>query len=261
MQESSSNEHRGIFNREIYIKNSVPLKASFFVRLDGWNFRKLSQTLDVEKPFDENFAKCLVYSGKTIFDMGFAPALIYFASDELNMLFLGDIPFRGRIEKIDSVMPSLISTAFTLYVHKLFDKNIIAAFDSRIILVSNEKEIIKYLAWRQACAWRNHNNAYAYWVYRKTGYKPSEIAKILKGMKTEEINETLFGRGYNLEDTPLWQRRGILLYKQPYSKRMADKAVIRWVISENWNLPPFSSDEGAKLIQQILEWVKQKRRS
>ncbi|MEM1537175.1 MAG: hypothetical protein QXW82_03585 [Candidatus Bathyarchaeia archaeon] len=37
--------------------------------------------------------------------------------------------------------------------------------------------------------------------------------------------------------------------------------VTRWKFEENWNLPLFSFSEGAKLIQQILEWVRQKRRS
>jgi tRNA(His) 5'-end guanylyltransferase len=145
-------------------------------------------------------------------------------------------------------------------VNKLFNKSVIAAFDSRIVLALNDDEIVEYLAWRQVNAWRNHNNAYAYWVFRKLGYKPSEIAKMLKGMKAEEIHETVFKSGVNLAQTPLWQRRGILLYKQPYYKKEANQNVIRWRLEEDWNLPLFSSEEGAKLIQQILKWVRQKRR-
>ncbi|MEM3640648.1 MAG: tRNA(His) guanylyltransferase Thg1 family protein [Candidatus Bathyarchaeia archaeon] len=260
MQESSSNRYKDLLSREIYAKTLVSLELPFFVRLDGWKFRKLSEAIGSEKPFDETFAKCLIYSGGALFNTGFSPALIYFASDEINILFISPLPFRGRVEKIDSVIPSLVSTAFTLCLHKLFNKSVIAAFDSRIVLTVNDKEIVEYLAWRQMNAWRNHNNAYAYWVFRKMGYKPSEIAKMLKGMKAEETHETVFRSGVNLAQTPLWQRRGILLYKQPCCKKVANKSVIRWRLNEDWNLPLFSSEEGAKLIQQILEWVRQKRR-
>lgn len=231
-----------------------------FVRLDGWNFRKLSEAVDAEKPFDERFAKCLAYSGEALFKAGFNPALIYIASDELNILFTSPAPFRGRVEKIDSVIPSLVSSAFASCLNKLFNRSVVAAFDSRIVLVLDDKELVGYLVWRQVNAWRNHNNAYAYWVFRKMGYKPSEIAKRLRGIKAEEIHETLFKSGVNLAQTPLWQRRGILLYKKPSLKEAAGEKVTRWRIMEEWNLPLFSSDEGAKLIQQILEWVRQKRR-
>jgi tRNA(His) 5'-end guanylyltransferase len=260
MQESSSNEYKDLLNREIYAKTLVSLELPYFVRLDGWKFRKLSEAIGAEKPFDEKFARCLIYSGRVLFNTGFSPALIYFASDEINILFISSLPFRGRVEKIDSVIPSLVSTAFALCVHKLFNKSVIAAFDSRIVLALNDEEIVEYLAWRQVNAWRNHNNAYAYWAFRKLGYKPSEIAKMLKGMKAEEIHETVFKSGVNLAQTPLWQRRGILLYKQPYYKKEANQNVIRWRLEEDWNLPLFSSEEGAKLIQQILKWVRQKRR-
>jgi tRNA(His) 5'-end guanylyltransferase len=195
-----------------------------------------------------------------LFEKGFSPTLIYVVSDELNILFIHAAPFGGRVEKIDSVMSSLVSAAFTLCLQKLFDGKATAAFDSRIVVMPNKEAIIKYLAWRQTNAWRNHNNAYAYWFFRKRGHKPSEIAKKLKGMKTEEIHETLFKHGINLANTPPWQRRGILIYKEPILKKTGKIEVIRWKTVENWNLPLFTKGEGAKLIQQILEWEKEKGR-
>ncbi|MGQ9538493.1 MAG: tRNA(His) guanylyltransferase Thg1 family protein [Candidatus Bathycorpusculaceae bacterium] len=190
----------------------------------------------------------------------FNPAFIYIVSDELNILFTSSAPFRGRVEKIDSVISSMISTAFALRLQKLFGKTVIAAFDSRIVIMLNDEEILNYMIWRQTNAWRNHNNAYVYWLFRKMGQSPKEIAKMLRGMKTEEIHETLFKHGINLAQTPSWQRRGTLLYKEPYRKITAEKQTIRCKIKENWNLPLFSKDNGAKLIQQILKWVKEKRR-
>jgi len=140
-------------------------------------------------------------------------------------------------------------------VAKLFKKTLIAAFDSRII-VSTQQKIVEYLTLRQRDAWRNHNNAYAYWLFRRIGHKPSEAANMLKGLKTRDLNEVLFRHGINLTQTPAWQRRGILIYREPYQKQVKNHMVKRLRIKENWNLPLFSSHEGKELIQQILKWAK-----
>jgi tRNA(His) 5'-end guanylyltransferase len=243
---------------EIFSKTSIPLGMPFLIRLDGWRFRELSEHIGAEKPFDKKFAQCLVNSGKALFEKGLSPTLIYIASDELNILFDGKAPFSGRVEKVDSVLPSLISSAFSIQLQEHFRKRVTVAFDSRIIVTLNNERIVEYLAWRQINAWRNHNNAYAYWLLRKMGFKPPEIAKKLKGIKTKELHEMLFKHGVNLAKTPQWQRRGILLYKKPYQKMVANRNVTRWRIEENWDLPLFSSAEGAKLIQQIIEWIRQK---
>ena len=87
------------------------------------------------------------------------------------------------------------------------------------------------------------------------GHKPSEVAKMLRGLKSEDIHETLFRHGINLAETPPWQRRGVLIHREPYQKRVEDRQVTRWRIKENWNLPQFSSKEGQTLIQKILEWA------
>jgi len=260
MQESSLNEYKNWPKHEIFSRTCIPPEASFFIRLDGWKFRMLSESLKAEKPFDEKFAKCLVSSGKILFKKGFNPALIYVASDELNILFLNVSPFRRRIEKINSVLASLISSVFSLNLQKFFNEKRAIAFDSRIVIASSEEKMMEYLAWRQINAWRNHNNAYAYWIFRKMGHKPAEISKKLKGLKTEELHEIMFRQGVNLAKTPQWQRRGILINKQPCLKKAKNHLITRWKVEETWNLPLFTSREGVKLIQQILEWTRQKRK-
>jgi len=260
MHESSLNKTKEWPKHEIFSKICVPPDTPFFVRLDGWKFKKLSEIIKTKKPFDERFAKCLVSSGKILFKKGFNPALVYVASDELNILFLDVVPFRGRSEKIDSVLAGLVSSTFLLSLTKFFNKTDVVSFDSRIIVVSERKKIVEYLAWRQLNAWRNHNNAYAYWVLRKMGHKPFEISNKLNGSKTEELHKILFDRGVNLARTPLWQRRGILVYKEPFLKKTENILAARFKIKENWNLPLFTSKDGANLIKQTLEWTRQKRK-
>jgi len=260
-QESSLIRYRNWPKNEIFSKTCIPPETPFFIRLDGWRFKKLSETIKAEKPFDEKFAKCLVSSGKILFKKGFNPALIYVASDELNILFIDAAPFRRRIEKTNSILSGLVSSAYSLNLQKFFDKNQVAAFDSRIVIASNMEKIIEYLSWRQMNTWRNHNNAYGYWIFRKMGYKPAEIAKKLKGLKTKKFHEMMFKQGVNLAKTPQWQRRGILIHKQPFLKRANNSLVERWRLKEDWNLQLFTSKSGAKLIQRILEWTKQKRKN
>jgi len=240
---------------EIFSQLQVPPDAPFFARLDGRRFQAISEKIGANKPFDEKFAKCLVASAKAMYQSDLNPALVYAASDEINVLFLYTAPFRRRIEKTNSILAGVASSAFSLSAAKLFKKTIVAAFDSRLIVLSQEK-ITEYLTRRQRDAWRNHNNAYAYWLFRRIGHKPSEAAKMLKGLKTKELHETLFRHGINLAQTPAWQRRGILIYMEPYQKRVKNHVVTRRQIRENWNLPLFSSKEGQDLIQQILKWAK-----
>lgn len=255
MQGSYSNKSPSYTKHEIFSNLQIPPTTPFFARLDGRRFKSISEKIEAEKPFDKRFAKCLVKSARAIYRGGFNPVLIYVASDELNVLFLYIAPFRRRVEKIDSILASIVSSSFSLSILKNFENNLITAFDSRII-VSTPEKIQKYLEWRQRDAWRNHNNAYAYWLFRKIGHTPASAAKMLKGLKSEDFHEILFRHGINLAKTPQWQRRGILIYREPYQKQIGDHTVTRRRIKENWQLPLFSSEKGQTLVQQVIEWAK-----
>lgn len=240
--------------QEIFSQLEIPPSTPFFLRLDGWRFQAVSASVGAEKPFDEKFAKCIVAAGKALFQSNINPALVYIVSDELNALFLQAVPFRRRVEKIDSVLAGVVSSAFSLCTQKLFNRAVTVAFDSSVILSSAQEKITEYLTLRQNDAWRNHNNIYAYWLFREKGYSPSEAAKMLKGSKTEELHQALFSQGVNLVKIPAWQRRGILIYRKPYGRHVRNQVIIRREIEENWSLPLFSSTKGQTLIQEILKW-------
>ena len=159
MPESSLNEYKNWPAHEIFSKSCILPETPFSIRLDGWKFKKVSEAINAEKPFDEKFAKCLVFSGKALFIKGFNPTLVYVASDELNVLFLNTLPFHGRVEKTDSVLAGVVSSAFSLSLQKLFGREPVLAFDSRVVIVHNEDKIIDYLSWRQMSSWRNHNKS------------------------------------------------------------------------------------------------------
>jgi tRNA(His) guanylyltransferase len=241
--------------QEPFSQLQIPSHEPFYVRLNGRRFQAVSETLKAEKPFDEKFAKCLVACGKTILKSNLAPTLVFVASDEVNALFAYTVPFNLRVEKINSVLAGTASSAFSLNALKYFKRSLVVAFDSRIVMTTREK-LWEYLAWRQRDAWRNHNNAYAYWLLRRLEHKPSEAAKKLKGLKTKDLHELLFSHGINLAKTPTWQRRGILIYKEPFQKRVKTQTITRLGIKESWNLLLFSTEEGQAFIQKVVEWAK-----
>ena len=196
---------------EIFSTLKIPCGSKIIVRIDGRTFSRLSRDLKLEKPFDENFTKIMVETCKDFFKE-FNPFFIYTFSDEINIL-LSDIPFGGRIEKLNSVFASFIAGNFTLKslnYGNLIERAI--SFDSRIIPLSKPL-VIEYFKERQNEAWRNCINGYAYWTLRKD-YSKEDAVKLLKKKKSSSLHDILFEEGINLADLPSWQRRGVGIYKK-----------------------------------------------
>ncbi len=221
--------------REIYAEvRAVP---PLVVRADGRGFKRvLGDSGKFAKPYDERFARGMAKAAEMFFKKsGFDPVLAYTFSDEISFFF-EQVPFRGRVEKLDSVVAGFLASALTI----VFGFEEPVAFDARVIPVcacGGEREeggaVLEYLTQRQAEAWRNHLNAYAYYgLVRSKGLGGEEAEKRLRGMKAGEIHEMLFRDcGINLNETPKWQRRGILVVKQRYEKD--------YKIVQHWNLPLF----------------------
>jgi tRNA(His) 5'-end guanylyltransferase len=247
-ERSNNKESR---DREIYadIKAIPPL----IVRADGKNFRHVLSG-EFGKPYDERFAKGMAKAAVIFFETsGFDPKLAYIFSDEINLLFT-HVPFKGRIEKLDSVIAGFLASALTIVLG--FKEAI--AFDARTIPVCGGEDVCEYLTQRQAEAWRNHLNAYGYYGLQESGLSEKEAEKQLKGMKAAQVHEMLFRKGINLNETPKWQRRGILIAKERYEKEGYNPkaatavTVTRYKVVQLWDLPLFGSEEGQKMIAQLI---------
>ncbi|MHC1567388.1 MAG: tRNA(His) guanylyltransferase Thg1 family protein [Candidatus Syntropharchaeia archaeon] len=239
--------------REVYSDIRVP--PPIIIRIDGRKFEKVLEKF--EKPYDEGFARCMANASELFLKKsGFNPEFAYTFSDEIS-IFFRTLPFDGRVEKLDSVIPSFFSSVLT----KMMDFEEPISFDSRIIPICTE-DLIPYLAERQNEAWRNHLNSYAFYTLLEEGLSRREASKKLEGMKSEDIHEMLFRRGINLNSTPSWQRRGILIAKEIYEKEGFDPKMKKRVIAQRikivqiWDLPLFKSDEGRELIDRILTYSK-----
>ena len=237
---------------EIFSTLKVPCGSKIIIRADGRNFSGLSNILELERPYDKLFANLMIDVCSDFF-VEFSPRLIFTFSDEINVL-LSEIPFNGRVEKLNSVFASYISGSFTKNIGKYlnyFNKDEPSnlkpiSFDSRVIPLSDHG-VIEYFKNRQNEAWRNCLNGYSYWKLREE-YGKSRAVEILNKKKSSELHEILFERGLNMSEVPQWQRRGIGLYKKeisvegynPINKENVTSN--RSKIYKDWKLPLFDNE-------------------
>ena len=79
-------------------------------------------------------------------------------------------------------------------------------------------DVVDYFSWRQADAARCALNGWCYWSLRKDGMSSGQATALLNRTSVADKNELLFNRGINFNEVPLWQRRGIGLWWESYSK-------------------------------------------
>ncbi|MGZ4904243.1 MAG: tRNA(His) guanylyltransferase Thg1 family protein [Halobacteriota archaeon] len=238
--------------REIYATlRTVP---PFFVRIDGRNFRRTLSSLNFERPYDVTFAQAMATASEMLLrDSGLGARFIFAFSDEINAFFC-EAPFRGRVEKLDSIAASFVASALTLALALSAP----VAFDARTIPM-RKGDVTPYLTWRQSEAWRNHVHAYGYYSLRQSGWDAHEAHEKLYKMTSSDIHELLFRQGTNLAKTPAWQRRGILVYKKAYGKKGCNSVTGRTVeaqrskIVQDWDVPRFTSPEGIKMVAELID--------
>ena len=227
---------------EVYSSLKVPKNSRIIIRLDGRSFHSLARDLNLEKPYDENFYKVISNVCEDLFEE-FSAVFVYAFSDEISLL-LDNVPFDGRVEKINSVVASFAASSFVMHYRTEFKKP--PSFDSRIIPIS-DADILKYFKWRQDESWRNCVNSYGI-SYLKSKYSNSEANDKIKGMKLNEIHELLFQNGINLNDIETYKKRGIGIYRKNKKvvgfnkKENKNQTSYRSYVYTDWDLPKFSEE-------------------
>jgi tRNA(His) guanylyltransferase len=210
---------------EIY--SNLFARPPLVARADGRGFKKILE--GCKKPYDQAFVQSMVGATVRLFeDSGLTPALAFTFSDEVSLLFL-KTPFSGRVEKIDSIISGLLSSALSM------DLGRIVSMDCRVVPMC-KAEIVEYLIERQDETWRNHVFSYGFYMLIEQGLNPNHAMDKLRGMRESEIHELVFSKGVNLTKTPSWERRGVLVYRKEGK------------IIQDWDLPLFKSNEGKSLI-------------
>ena len=225
---------------EIYSSLKVPKNSKIIIRLDGRSFHKLARDLKLVKPYDDNFYNVISEVCRDLFEE-FSAQFVYSFSDEISLL-LDNVPFDGRVEKIDSVMASFAASSFVMHYDVEFKKP--PAFDSRIIPVG-DGDILDYFRWRQDESWRNCVNSHGI-AYLKSKYSNSQANDKIKGMNLSDIHEFLFANGINLNDVETYKKRGIAVYRKNKKvtgfnkKENKNQVSYRSYIYADWELPIFS---------------------
>ena len=227
---------------EVYSSLRVPKNSKIIIRLDGRSFHKLARDLKLVKPYDDNFYNVISEVCRDLFEE-FSAQFVYSFSDEISLL-LDNVPFDGRIEKINSVIASFTASSFVMHYNTQFKKP--PAFDSRIIPV-NEKDILNYFKWRQDESWRNCVNSHGI-SFLKSKYSNTEANEKIKGMNLSDIHEFLFENGINLNDVETYKKRGIAVYRKNKEivgfnkKENKNQISYRSYIYTDWELPIFSEE-------------------
>ena len=227
---------------EVYSSLRVPKNSKIIIRLDGRSFHKLARDLNLVKPYDDNFYEVISKVCRDLFEE-FSAEFVYAFSDEISLL-LDNVPFDGRIEKINSVIASFTASSFVMHYNTQFKKP--PAFDSRIIPV-NEKDILNYFKWRQDESWRNCVNSHGI-SFLKSKYSNTEANEKIKGMNLSDIHEFLFENGINLNDVENYKKRGIAVYRKNKEivgfnkKENKNQISYRSYIYTDWELPIFSEE-------------------
>lgn len=237
-------------DREIF--SNLTIFPPVFVRLDGRAFHRLTRALNLKKPFDPAFNESMRSVCRyLLMGSGLSPAFAYTFSDEISLYF-PTLPFSGRVEKLDSVTAAVAASKLTIELGSAEP----LAFDARTIPAAGGFAV-EYLISRQNEAWRNHINAYCQNALIEEGMTSRQAAAALRGMQSGALHEMMFERGINLAETPAWQRRGTLLYREECIKEgynpLTGETVqaARTCIREPEETPLFSTPEGEALIRSL----------
>jgi len=238
-------------SREIF--SNITTIPPVFVRLDGRAFHRLAENLALKKPFDIRFSDAMVQVCTALMaESGLNPDFAFTFSDEISLYF-SQLPFGGRVEKIDSVSASFAASCLTL---ALGLKNPLS-FDARVIQATPEYAV-EYLVNRQNEAWRNHLNGYCQQALVEDGISAKKAAERLKNLPAKDLHELMFKRGFNLATTPAWQRRGVLIYKKKTGKEGFNPIIQQTVMAERStvtterDLPMFSRPEGKGFLEKLI---------
>lgn len=183
-------------------------------RIDGRCFTQLTKERHrFAAPYDARFRDIMVETVMHLMQCGFKVVYGYTQSDEISLLLdRNEDTFQRKERKINSILAGEASAKFSLILGDL------GAFDCRISQLPSKNLVIDYFRWRNEDAHRNALNAYCYWTSREGGASPNEAAARFLKMSVANKNEYLFQNGINFNDLPSWQKRGVGIYWEGYTK-------------------------------------------
>ncbi len=215
------------------------------IRLDGKTFSHRVKQWKLRKPFDERFNRCMIKTCETLFQELQNVSWIWTGSDEISVIINNRIQsglYSRRISKTLSISSSIATYAFNFAAMKegFNVEKFPAAFDSRITVLPNEKEMLCNILFRQNDCIRNSISQYS-----RKFYSTKEL--VSKGR--EEQLKMLLDKGFDWDkDAPNWSKYGTKLYKVYYLYDLSTKEVKQTSLS-----PIEIYDEKTEYIRTKIE--------
>ena len=175
----------------------LPRRTYVVIRIDGRGFHKFTEHL--ERPYCRSLADALDQAALYLCQEMIGCRFGYGQSDEYSFLLTdferedSALWFDGNLQKIVSVSASLFTAAFNACFASACTPRAatppgLAAFDARVMVISQRAEVKKYFLWRQLDASANSLNMLA-----SAHYPHAE----LEGKSTAEKHEMLYRKDVN----------------------------------------------------------------
>ncbi|AFQ96452.1 putative tRNA-His guanylyltransferase [Bacillus phage vB_BceM_Bc431v3] len=211
----------------------LPQRMPVIVRIDGKAFH--TYTKGMKRPFDENLADAMWETCMYLAEEVMGCKLAYTQSDEISLLITNydklttQSWFDNNLQKIVSVAASLATAKFNEIMGIYYPKRGLALFDARAWVLPQD-EVNNYFLWRQQDATKNSISMVA---------QANFPHKSLQGLNGKQMQDKLMlEKNLNWNDLPVWQKRGVCIVKEVYTKNGALRS--RWAVDDN--TPVFSQD-------------------
>lgn len=201
-------------------------------RLDGKGFSKYTKDLErtPEKPFSEEFQRCMIETTKFLTDETCAN-MAYCQSDEISLTWYSpsyesQIWFNGKIQKMNSVLASMASAFFNPIANELLPvkktkgktKRPLAFFDCRIWQLPNLMEATNAILWREQDASKNSISMAA-----RTMYSHKQLFE----KSGSEMQEMMFQKGINWNNYPTAFKRGTFIQRRSRTRMLTQEELNR----------------------------------
>jgi tRNA(His) guanylyltransferase len=228
-------------NYENAYRTKLPKRLPVIIRIDGKAFH--TYTRGMKKPFDEELTSTFWETCKFLTANVMGCKLAYHQSDEISLLLTNydklttESWFDNNLQKIVSIAASLTTAKFNEIMREKYPDKSFALFDARAWVLPHD-EVCNYFLWRQQDATKNSVSMVS---------QANFPHKQLQGLNGSQMQDKLIlEKGINWNDLPVWQKRGVCIVKEFYSKNGALRS--RWSVDHE--TPIFSQDR--EYIEQYI---------
>lgn len=181
-------------------------------RIDGRKFS--SFTRGMVRPYDVRLSSLMVSTTRYLVQETNA-CMGYTQSDEITLTWLMDLPFDGRVQKMQSVLAAMATAYFSREMRDRLPSEYqdkLPHFDCRVWNVPNREEGANVFLWREWDATKNSISMAA-----QSHYSHNELMNKHSG----DMQEMLHQRGINWNDYPTFFKRGNYIQRRKTLRRFS----------------------------------------